>query len=45
MEKIKRPPKQWLLSWQGDPHNLRTEFMRDLLMFGKDIKVFLASFN
>jgi hypothetical protein len=25
--------------------NSQVEFMRDLLLFGKDVKVFLASFN
>ena len=27
--------------WQGHLCNSRTEFMRDLLLFGKDVKVFL----
>lgn len=30
---------------QGDSCNSRVDFMRDLLLFGKDIKVFLQIYN
>jgi hypothetical protein len=42
MEKIKDHQNGGLLFWQGHLCNLRIDTMCDLLLFGKDVKVFLA---
>ena len=39
---IKKTPKRTVIQiWQGHLCNSRAEFMRDLLLFGKEIKTFL----
>ena len=44
MEKIKRPPKRWSFILAGPSFNSRVNDIRDLLMFGKEIKVFLNTY-
>ena len=40
----KTPPKRTVIQiWQGHLCNLRTDFIRDLLLFGKEMKIFLQN--
>ena len=41
LTKIKNDPKVVYYFWQGVSCNSRTEFVHDLLQFGKDVKVFI----
>jgi len=41
MEKIKRPPNGGLLFWQSVSCNSRTNEIKDLLQFGKELKEFV----
>jgi hypothetical protein len=45
LTKNKNHPKGGFYFWQGHLCNPRTDFIRDLLSFGKEIKVFLEKLN